>query len=125
MTRACCVSSTYKPVSGTVEANVREYTASNFETEVLESDQPVLVSFSAGWCRSARALDRTLGELGDRLGDRLAVGRVDVEEQAVLPPRYGVRGLPTLMLFKSGEIVATKLGAVSPRRLDEWVETLL
>jgi thioredoxin 1 len=104
---------------------MKEYTASNFEAEVLGSDRPVLVSFSAGWCRAAQALDRTIDDLRDGFGERLGLGRVDVDEEVLLAPKYGVRGLPTLMLFKGGEVAATKVGEVSPRRLREWIETLL
>jgi thioredoxin 1 len=104
---------------------MKEYTTGNFEAEVLGSERPVLVSFSAAWCRPCQVLDRTLHQLGDVLGDRLAVGRIDIEEQAVLPPRYGVCGIPTLMLFKDGEIAATRIGAPPGHRLQEWVEALL
>jgi thioredoxin 1 len=104
---------------------VKQYTAGNFDREVLASERPVLISFSAAWCRPCRALDQALDELSARFGDLLAIGRIDVEEQAVLPPRYGVRGIPTLMLFKGGEIAATKVGAPSPRRLHEWVEEVV
>ena len=104
---------------------MKAYTASNFATEVLASDRPVLVSFSAEWCQPCRAIDRTLDELSEVFGDQLAVGRIDVEEEAMLPPRYGVRGIPTLMMFRDGEIAATKVGAPTSRGLHEWVEALL
>lgn len=104
---------------------VKQYTEGNFDTEVLASERPVLVSFSAAWCRPCRAVDQALEELGARFGDVLAIGRIDVEEQAILPPRYGVRGIPTMMLFKGGEVAATKVGAPTSRGLHEWVEELL
>jgi thioredoxin 1 len=94
----------------------------SFEADVLNSSQPVLVDFWAEWCGPCRVLGPTLEELAGELGDRLSVVKVNIDENPEAPARYGVRSIPTMILFKDGAPVATQVGAAPKSLLKEWVE---
>ena len=97
----------------------------NFNNDVLNSDVPVLVDFWAEWCGPCVQIAPALEELANEYKDSLTVVKVNIDENPETPAKYGVRGIPTLILFKDGEIAATKVGAAPKRQLSEWISTSL
>ncbi len=91
--------------------NVRELTDDNFDAEVLRSDLPALVDFTAGWCAPCRAIAPLVESLAERYRGAVKVGMMDADDQRAIPARYGVRSLPTLLLFHRGQVVAQFVGA--------------
>ena len=100
-----------------------EATSDNFNTEVLGSDTPVLVDFWAEWCGPCKQIGPSLEEISDEMGDALTVAKVNIDDNPMTPSKYGVRGIPTLMLFKDGEVAATKVGALPKGKLVEWIQS--
>ena len=100
-------------------------TDSSFEADVIKSDKPVLVDFWAEWCGPCVQIAPALEELANEYKDSLTVVKVNIDENPETPAKYGVRGIPTLILFKDGEIAATKVGAAPKRQLSEWITTSL
>jgi thioredoxin 1 len=98
---------------------------SSFETDVLKSDRPVVVDFWAEWCGPCKMIAPFLEELAADKGEQVVVAKVNIDDNPLTPTKYGVRGIPTLMLFKNGEIAATKVGAMPKTKLYEWVEEAL
>lgn len=94
----------------------------SFEKDVLKADRPVLVDFWAEWCGPCKMIAPHLEELANELGDRIRIVKVNIDENPLTPTKYGVRGIPTLMLFRNGELRATKVGALPKSKLREWVE---
>ena len=98
-----------------------EVSDDTFEQEVLKSGLPVLVDFWAEWCGPCKMISPLVDRLAQELDGKLKVAKVNVDDNQALPLRYGVRGIPTLMLFKGGDVIATKIGAISKNHLDEFV----
>jgi thioredoxin 1 len=98
---------------------------SSFENDVLKADRPVVVDFWAEWCGPCKMIAPFLEELAAEKGDQVTVAKVNIDDNPLTPTKYGVRGIPTLMLFKNGEIAATKVGAMPKTKLYEWVEEAL
>ena len=96
-------------------------TESTFEQEVLQSDKPVLVDFWAEWCGPCKMIAPILDEVAKEYGDRVQVTKINIDENPQTPPRFGIRGIPTLMLFKGGELAATKVGALSKAQLTAFL----
>ncbi|MCS6779706.1 MAG: thioredoxin TrxA [Geminicoccaceae bacterium] len=94
----------------------------SFEKDVLKSDRPVVVDFWAEWCGPCKMISPYLDEIAAELGDKVKVVKVNIDENPLTPTKYGVRGIPTLMVFKNGAAVATKVGALPKRQLQEWIE---
>ena len=92
-----------------------------FEQDVLKSSTPVLVDFWAEWCGPCKLIAPHLEAVASELGDKLQVIKVNIDENPLTPTRYGVRGIPTLMIFKNGEVAATKVGAAPKGKLQEWL----
>ena len=90
--------------------NMTQYTDSNWEQEVLQSDKPVLVDFWAEWCGPCHALAPTVSSIADAYGPRMKVGKLNVDENEKVAAKYGIRSIPTLMLFKGGEIKEVLIG---------------
>ncbi len=97
----------------------------SFEADVLKSSVPVVVDFWAEWCGPCKMIAPFLEELAADKGDQVIVAKVNIDDNPMTPTKYGVRGIPTLMLFKNGEVAATKVGAMPKTKLYEWVEESL
>ena len=102
---------------------IQDVSDQSFEQEVLQSDKPVLVDYWAEWCGPCKAIAPILDEIAEDYGDRLTVARLNIDENPDTPPRYGIRGIPTLMLFKDGNVEATKVGAVSKSQLAAFIDS--
>ena len=100
-------------------------TDDSFEDEVLKSDQPVLVDYWAEWCGPCKMIAPILDEIADEYGDKLKIAKLNIDENPNTPPKYGIRGIPTLMLFKGGNVEATKVGAVSKSQLAAFIDSNL
>ncbi len=96
-----------------------------FEVDVLKSSKPVVVDFWAEWCGPCKMIAPFLEELAVDKDETVVVAKVNIDDNPLTPTRYGVRGIPTLMLFRNGEIAATKVGAMPKTKLYEWVDELL
>jgi thioredoxin 1 len=103
--------------------NIVHTSDARFEADVLQSDKPVLVDYWAEWCGPCKMIAPILNEIADEYGDRLKVCKIDIDANQMTPPRYGIRGIPTLMLFKNGEVEATKVGALSKTQLAQVLES--
>jgi thioredoxin 1 len=93
----------------------------SFEADVLKSGRPVLVDFWAEWCGPCKQIGPALEEISAEMGDRLQVVKLNIDENPMTPGRYGVRGIPTLMVFKDGKLASTKVGAMPKSKIVEWL----
>ncbi len=97
----------------------------SFETDVLKSEQPVLVDFWAEWCGPCKQIGPFLEELSDDKGGTLTVAKLNVDDNPLTASKYGVRGIPTMMLFKDGQVASMKVGSLPKTQLYEWVDSVL
>jgi len=98
-------------------------TDENFEAEVLNSDKPVLVDYWAEWCGPCKMIAPVLDEIAPDYDGKLKIAKLNIDENPNTPPKYGIRGIPTLMLFKEGQVEATKVGAVSKSQLTAFIDS--
>ncbi len=102
---------------------IQHVTDVTFEPEVLKSDLPVLVDYWAEWCGPCKAIAPVLEEVAKDYSGKLKVAKLNVDDNQEIPKRYGIRGIPTLMLFKNGNIEATKIGALSKSQLTAFLDS--
>ncbi len=100
-------------------------TDDTFEDEVLKSDVPVLVDYWAEWCGPCKMIAPILDEIAEEYEGRVKIAKLNIDENPETPPKYGIRGIPTLMLFKDGNVEATKVGAVSKSQLVAFIDSNL
>jgi thioredoxin 1 len=105
--------------------NSNKVTDASFEQDVLKADGAVLVDFWAEWCGPCKAIAPALEELAGEMSGKVKVAKINIDENPKTPTEYGVRAIPTLMLFKDGQVVATKLGALQKSQLMQWVESVI
>jgi thioredoxin 1 len=98
-------------------------TDTTFEQEVLQSQTPVLVDYWAEWCGPCKMIAPILDEVAKEYSGKLKIAKLNIDENASTPPKYGIRGIPTLMLFKNGNVEATKVGALSKSQLSAFIDS--
>lgn len=101
---------------------IKHISDASFESDVPRSDTPVLVDYWADWCGPCRSIAKSLEELAEDYGPRLQVAKMNVDDNQVVPAEFGIRGIPTLMLFKDGQLVGTKVGALSKSQLASFID---
>ena len=100
----------------------KHITDASFDADVLNADGPVLVDFWAEWCGPCKMIGPSLEELSDELGQKVTITKINIDENPDAPGKYGVRGIPTMILFKGGVPAATKVGAAPKGQLKAWLE---
>jgi thioredoxin 1 len=98
-------------------------TDETFEDNVLKSEEPVLVDYWAEWCGPCKMIAPILEEIAEEYAGKLKIAKLNIDDNASTPPKYGIRGIPTLMLFKGGNVEATKVGAVSKSQLSAFIDS--
>jgi len=93
----------------------------SFDSDVLKAEGPVLVDFWAEWCGPCKQIAPSLEEISKEMAGKITVTKINIDENPETPTKYGVRGIPTLMLFKDGQVAATKVGALPKSKLVEWI----
>jgi len=104
-------------------ANIVHTSDADFEQDVLKSDKPVLVDYWAEWCGPCKMIAPILDEIAKEYGDKVKICKLDIDANQATPPKYNIRGIPTLMLFKNGAVEATKVGALSKSQLAAFLES--
>ena len=97
-------------------------TDQSFQVDVLDSRTPVVVDFWAEWCGPCRMIAPSLEELANEYNGKLMIAKMNIDENPQTPTRYGVRGIPTLMIFRNGQVAATKIGALPKTKIKEWID---
>ncbi len=98
-----------------------QVTDGSFEADVLQASRPVVVDFWAEWCGPCKQIGPALEEIAGEMQDQVIVAKLNIEENPQTPSQYGVRGIPTLMIFKDGQVTATKVGAMPKARIEDWI----
>ncbi|WP_415886186.1 thioredoxin TrxA [Neptuniibacter sp. QD37_6] len=105
--------------------NIVNVTDASFEEDVLKAESAVLVDYWAEWCGPCKMIAPVLEEIAKEYGDQLKICKLNIDENSETPPKFGIRGIPTLMLFKGGNVEATKVGALSKSQLSAFIEANL
>ena len=100
----------------------KQVTDSSFQTDVLGAEGPVVVDFWAEWCGPCKQITPALEEISAEMGDRVTIAKINIDDNPETPSNYGVRGIPTLIMFKNGEVADTKVGALPKNQLQQWIE---
>jgi thioredoxin 1 len=104
---------------------MKHITDASFDADVLKSSTPVLVDFWAEWCGPCKQIAPALEEISGEMGDKLVIGKVNIDDNPMTPSKYGVRGIPTLILFKNGQPAAMKVGALPKNKLMDWIQSAM
>ncbi|MDO5101540.1 MAG: thioredoxin TrxA [Lautropia sp.] len=104
---------------------IKNVSTDSFDADVLQSDRPVLVDFWAEWCGPCKLISPMLDDVSREYADKVAVAKVNVDDNQAIAAKYGIRGIPTLMLFRNGTLVGTKVGAVSKGQLTAFLDSNL
>ena len=94
----------------------------NFDTEVLKSSKPIVVDFWAEWCGPCKQIGPALEEISDEMKDKVIIAKHNIDQEPNTPTKYGIRGIPTMLLFKGGELKATKVGATTKSNILDWIK---
>ena len=97
-------------------------TDENFETEVVKAQKPVIVDFWAEWCGPCKMIGPILEEISEEMSDKITIAKHNIDEEPNTPTKYGIRGIPTMLLFKDNELKATKVRATTKSDLKSWIE---
>ena len=111
----------YKNLKGII-LMPKQVTDSSFQTDVLGVEGPVVVDFWAEWCGPCKQIAPALEEISAEMGDRVTIAKINIDDNPETPSNYGVRGIPTLIMFKNGEVADTKVGALPKNQLQQWIE---
>jgi thioredoxin 1 len=106
-----------------VSEDILHVTDDTFETDVINSSDPVLVDYWAEWCGPCKMIAPILEEIASEYSGKIKVAKINIDDNPQTPPKYGIRGIPTLMLFKNGEVEATKVGALSKSQLTAFLDS--
>jgi thioredoxin 1 len=101
----------------------KKITDQSFETDVLQAPGPVLVDFWAEWCGPCKQIGPALEEIAEEMKGKVTIAKLNIDENPQVPSKYGVRGIPTLMLFSGGEVASTRIGALPKSKIVEWIES--
>ena len=104
---------------------IKHVSDASFEADVLKAEQPVLVDYWAEWCGPCKMIEPILDEVATGYKDKLQVAKMNVDENREIPAKFGIRGIPTLMIFKDGQLAATKVGAMSKSQLTAFIDQQL
>ena len=105
--------------------NIVQISDSSFDSDVLQAEGPVLVDFWAEWCGPCKMIAPVLEELANEYGEKLKICKMDVDANPETAPKYGIRGIPTLILFNNGDVAGTKVGALSKSQLSEFIDSAI
>jgi len=108
-----------------VSENITHVTDDSFDQEVLNADVPVLVDYWAEWCGPCKMIGQIVEEIAEEYGDKLKVAKLDIDSNNMTPRQYGIRGIPTLMIFRDGNVQATKVGALTKGQLKAFVDEVV
>jgi thioredoxin 1 len=108
-----------------VSSSIVHTTDATFESDVLKADKPVLLDFWAEWCGPCKMIAPILDDIAVEYADRLQIAKINIDQNQQTPPKYGIRGIPTLILFKNGTVEAQKVGAVSKSQLAAFLDSNL
>jgi thioredoxin 1 len=101
---------------------IKHTTDASFDADVLQADRPVLVDYWAEWCGPCKMIAPILDDVAEQYGDKIQIAKMNVDENRDVPAKFGIRGIPTLMIFKDGQLAATKVGALSKAQLTAFID---